>query len=485
MSTSTVWVPFLILTLDAAGVPLQDATAGTISYGKAGDALSYSGGTMVLTLQNYDGKYTPGDSGALHGAEPWLGKAAALFIYDPVLGAFPTLFTGVCTNVDFDLASVVDSTITVTFSDVLGEAATEQLVAVTIAGTTAEAQINEVLAASDVAQTTVINPSGQVGATLTTAHSPITSTVGAALGLIEMSDGGDVYCRAGRLVVGGTAGNVHFRTLGQTAATGGEVGAATFATSGEVWTKTAHGFLNGDPMRFSAVGTGPTSTFIANTTYWVVGKTANTFQLAATEGGAALADGSNSAGTWTAKHYRFLSIGDGPSGRPFTFKSVALSTGGGTNYTTASFTRLGGSTPQVATAAKTYGSTSITRTGLLTSTDGVTLTLAEQFLEQYGPGVGVPSLQVHNIEGPPVRWGTNVEHELAWYSVGDRCEVSFTGPGPTAVEQKIIGIISKVSWRLTATAFYPSWALEDNRIDFTSFTLDDADLGILDESRLG
>lgn len=64
-----------------------------------------------------------------------------------------------------------------------------------------------------------------------------------------------------------------------------------------VWTKVNHGLSSGDPVVLSTTGALPTG-FTAGTTYYVVSPTANTFQLAATVGGAAI----NASGTQSGTH---------------------------------------------------------------------------------------------------------------------------------------------------------------------------------------
>ncbi len=80
------------------------------------------------------------------------------------------------------------------------------------------------------------------------------------------------------------------------------LGAATYDETGgaseDLWTLSAHGMDDGQRVQFSAVGTGA-SGYAADTDYYVVGSTANAFQLSATLGGAAIAGTGDSAGTWT------------------------------------------------------------------------------------------------------------------------------------------------------------------------------------------
>lgn len=62
--------------------------------------------------------------------------------------------------------------------------------------------------------------------------------------------------------------------------------AATAQTSGDTITKAAHGLVNGDKVVFQP-GYAPTGT-TGGTTYFVVGSTTNTFQVATTLGGSAV-----------------------------------------------------------------------------------------------------------------------------------------------------------------------------------------------------
>jgi hypothetical protein len=69
-----------------------------------------------------------------------------------------------------------------------------------------------------------------------------------------------------------------------------------------VFTHTTHGLLNGSPVRLACTGGGSLSAnFTAGTTYYAVSVATNTYQLAATVGGAAInAGGANTCGTTTA-----------------------------------------------------------------------------------------------------------------------------------------------------------------------------------------
>lgn len=75
----------------------------------------------------------------------------------------------------------------------------------------------------------------------------------------------------------------------------GVSGAVTFQDSGDTVTKNGHGLLNGDVVQFSAITS--TTGISINTDYFVVGSTTNTFQVALTEGGAAIALSTDGSGT--------------------------------------------------------------------------------------------------------------------------------------------------------------------------------------------
>ena len=69
----------------------------------------------------------------------------------------------------------------------------------------------------------------------------------------------------------------------------------TFTDSGDIVTLSAHGYSNGQAVQFSVITT--TTGIVINTTYYIVGATTNTFQVASTEGGTALALTNNGTGT--------------------------------------------------------------------------------------------------------------------------------------------------------------------------------------------
>lgn len=70
--------------------------------------------------------------------------------------------------------------------------------------------------------------------------------------------------------------------------------AIAFTDAGDTVNLTAHGLSNGDEVSFPVITT--TTGLISNTRYFVVGATANTFQVAATSGGAVLPLTNNGTG---------------------------------------------------------------------------------------------------------------------------------------------------------------------------------------------
>jgi hypothetical protein len=83
--------------------------------------------------------------------------------------------------------------------------------------------------------------------------------------------------------------------------------AVTFTDSGDLVGRVAHGWLNGQRMNFATIaGTTGLSTHV---TYYVVNRTADAFQVAATAGGAALPLTTNGAGTAYVPAVREVLIG--------------------------------------------------------------------------------------------------------------------------------------------------------------------------------
>jgi len=71
--------------------------------------------------------------------------------------------------------------------------------------------------------------------------------------------------------------------------------AVTFTDAGDTVNLNTHGLSNGDEVSFSVITT--TTGIVINTIYFVVGATANTFQVASTLGGSALPLTTNGSGT--------------------------------------------------------------------------------------------------------------------------------------------------------------------------------------------
>lgn len=87
-------------------------------------------------------------------------------------------------------------------------------------------------------------------------------------------------------------------TAARTYYVGFDVGTVTMTiASPAVVTKTAHGLENDDPVIFRTTGALPTG-IVAGTTYFVKNKTANTFEISATVGGASI----NTSGTQSGTH---------------------------------------------------------------------------------------------------------------------------------------------------------------------------------------
>jgi hypothetical protein len=74
-----------------------------------------------------------------------------------------------------------------------------------------------------------------------------------------------------------------------------------------VVTWTGHNFANNSPIVLTTTGALPTG-FTAGTTYYVVNQAANTFQLSATQGGAAINTSGTQSGTHTATNYSRLTV---------------------------------------------------------------------------------------------------------------------------------------------------------------------------------
>ena len=369
-----------------AAVPIGDVLGASVSYGKRGDALTYSGGTMVLELDNTTSKYTP-DAGGTYSNARFLGVEVKL--YADVTGAgaptwthgAPAAFTGVVADIQYTFNDTYDATVTVTVVDALTMLGTLAFQSgLSVSSDTAEAELDAVLTAAttisaQIDQNAVVNPSGDAGDTLQ-AVSGYTGTAGALLTTIEHSVGGDVYVRHGLPVVADGYNSVTFRSRGQVPISEAVTGVNEL-TALNLW-----------DARLATSGTEP--------------------------------------------HY---------------FLTVDFASGTTASYSQASFTSVGG-TEQTANAnIAAFGARNISRSGLLCTTDAQTLSVAESFLAQYGTD-GAPPLNVRNIGMQPIVEGDNDGWQLVKYSVGDACTLSLRPEGSTATLE-FEGVVSGIGWQIT------------------------------------
>ncbi len=415
---------------DPAAVPVTDVLGASIGYGKNGDALAYSGGTMTLQFNNSTSKYTPQGGGTYTNAE-FLGKTVKLTANVTGAGApswthgAPAAFSGVVTDVSWAFDNRFESVMTVTVSDALtmlgtlSFAETDSGNGLDISAGTAAAGLTAVLAAanavtSQITQTTILNPSGDTGQSMQGVTN-YTGTAGQLIQTIEQSDGGDVFVRHG-LPVDGT--NVY--------------NALTFRTRGQ--------------QSISDAVTGVTGLLPLNI-----------FDASLT-----------------------------PSGdEPHEFQRIDFASGATASYSQVEFTRTGGSVQKASVSAanlNAFGARSLSRTELLAVNDAATLDLANAFLNQYGVGL-VPPLATRGIEMPPIVTGDNDGYELVKYSVGDGCSIQFQPAGASATIV-IAGVIAGIRWNITPDGATMTVSLEDG--DQTIFfILDSGEFGILNTNRLG
>jgi hypothetical protein len=111
--------------------------------------------------------------------------------------------------------------------------------------------------------------------------------------------GGGVYeWDAGDVVVkNSTTGKTYHTSEGGTLVAGPV--SCTFTDAGDTVDATAHGLSNGDTVIFKTIVT--TTGIVVDTVYYVVNKNVNDFQVAATQGGAALPLTTNGSGTYGSK----------------------------------------------------------------------------------------------------------------------------------------------------------------------------------------
>ena len=430
-------------------VPISDVLGASISYGKSGDALSYSGGTATLQLDNTTSAYTP-DGGGTYSNARFLGTTVR--IYADVTGAGapawthgpPAAFTGVVTDIEYSFSSTFDTSVIVTVSDALTMLGTLSFGAAPTGGFTLDSATRGVLdtdrlgfgftdglnidpgraaehvsmvllaannVTAQVAQTEVVNPTGDLGKTLqgVTAYK---DTAGALLQNIEHSDGGDIYVRHGLPINATTPNNaVTFRTRGQ-----------------ETVTDAVTGVTGLTPLNL-----------------------------------------------WDARLT--------PSGvEPHNYASIDFASGSTTSYSQAAFTREGGVEQTASANLNEFGAQSISRTGLLCDNDQETLNLAQAFLAQYGTD-GAPPLAVRDIVLQTIVEGDNDDWQLVKTSIGDAATVRLRPEGATATLE-FDGIVSGVKWAITPAGSQMTVQLEDGQ-QSVSFILDSADYGLLDTNKVG
>jgi hypothetical protein len=416
---------------DPAPVPVGDILGASIGYGKAGDALAYSGGSMTLAINNTSSAYTPGGGGTYTTAR-FLGVTVKL--YASVTGAGaptwthgpPAAFTGVVTNVSWSYVSAFESRMTVEVSDMLtmlgtlSFADTDSGNGLDIpAGSTAAALTATLVAANavttQISQTTISNPSADVGETLQ-AVVDYGGTAGGLVQLVEQSDGGDVFVRHGLPVA---AAPLDYNTL-------------TFRTRGQ--------------QPISGAVSGVAELYAVN--------------------------------LWDDS---LAETGDEP--RPFAAADFA--SGSALGYSQAEFTSIGGTAQNAAAGATNidnFGARTIARSGLLAADDTATLSLAQAFLQQYGVDFVAP-LAARGIQLPPVVTGDNDGWQLVKYSVGDAATITFQPAGATSTIA-ISGVVSGVSWQISPASASMVLQLEDGD-QTVAFILNSSEFGRLNVNRLG
>ena len=416
---------------DPATVPLGDVLGASIRYGKTGDALAYSGGSMSLTVDNRSGAYTPSGGGTYSTAR-FLGVEVSLTADVTGAGAPtwthgpPAAFTGVVTAVSWRYQSSHEATMEVEVSDMLTMLGTLSFASVDasagldISAGSAEAALTAVLTAangvtSQIGQVTVLNPSGDAGESLM-ALTDYSGTAGGLIRTIEQSDGGDVFVRHGLPVA---AAPLAYNAL-------------TFRTRGQQ----------------------PITSAVTSVT------------------------GLEPLNLWDASLT--------PSGTdPRPFASANFVSGSAIAYSQASFARTGGA-PQLASAPTAeldeFGARTIDRTGLLTASDLRVLSVATAFLRQYGVELA-PPLAARAIRLPTIVTGENDGWQLVKTSVGDACTLRFQ-PGDAPNVITISGIVSGIVWQITPGGATLTVELEDGD-QSVAFILDSSQFGRLDVNRLG
>jgi hypothetical protein len=204
------WVYNLTFALDAGSVALSDVAGFTCKYGKTAEAASYSAGVGTLELYNNSGKFTPGGGGTFTDEE-WIGKAFRLYVSDAdtvyTYGP-PTVFAGVVEDIDLKIIDTKQSRLTVKIIDRLGQLSQMMLGdpddsgGIAFTGANVSAQLDEIMDYQSVGQhgdDWVVVDDTNVGRTTQTGlkHE---GSAGKVAQLLGQTDGGDVFCRQGRML---------------------------------------------------------------------------------------------------------------------------------------------------------------------------------------------------------------------------------------------------------------------------------------------
>lgn len=96
--------------------------------------------------------------------------------------------------------------------------------------------------------------------------------------------------------------NISYASVGGTIVGTSKAVAVTFTDTGDTVNRTAHGYQNGQRVNFASIVS--TTGISTHTTYFVVGRTANTFQVASTLGGSALPLTTDGSGTVYIPEYK-------------------------------------------------------------------------------------------------------------------------------------------------------------------------------------
>jgi hypothetical protein len=150
--------------------------------------------------------------------------------------------------------------------------------------------------------------------------------------------------------------------------------AVTTTDAGDLFTATAHGLSNGTPLTPTSITT--TTGISVGVTYYVVTTAANTFQLAATPGGAAIAITSDGSAVMSQQAMG-LAVDSAPASstdgqiRAILFPRPGASYGAGTSTFTGTGATVLANTPTLITPVIGVATgTSLAATGLLTSSGG-------------------------------------------------------------------------------------------------------------------